>query len=220
MSMEELKDREVYFKEFGELLVRRHEQNYYSSFHNQSRVTVDETALRFGCYIHAARLNSGYSIAKLAALTKLSAATLTALEQGLILACDIKPKWLKEIAKTLDESIEDFNLLLGRQISSGNSRWLTERLKSHWQHWLSHSPLVFVSKPIYAACSALLIFFMLGAISILGLNTYPQPQPRPKYSYIDVQPEHRLNMIRSDLRIENQILLLSAHLGGGNCCIY
>ncbi len=70
MSIEEIERRQAYFKEFGEILVRRHGQNYYSSYHNQNRVTVDEAALRFGRYLRAARSNADLSIKELARLAK------------------------------------------------------------------------------------------------------------------------------------------------------
>ena len=105
MSLEELKQREEDFKEFGEILVRRHGQNYFASFHNDQRVTADEASVRFGRYLRAARINANLSVKDLAAKTRLSQATLMALEQGLILACDIKPKWLKDLAEALTENI-------------------------------------------------------------------------------------------------------------------
>ena len=220
MSVEETKQREAHFKEFGELLVRRHGQNYYASFHNKSRVTVDETSARFGRYLRAARVNTRLSIEELAAKTGLSKAKLIALEHGLILACDIKPRWLKELAKVLEENLEDFNLLLGRQISSGHSRWVTERLVTRWRNWLTHSRVSLISRPIYATCSALLLFFVIGVVSLMSVNLSTPPPHKETHSFINVHPERRLNMIKAEARFEYQVLLLSTNLGGGACCIY
>ncbi len=221
MSAEELKRRKAHTKEFCEILVRRHGQNYYSSYDNQSRVTADETASRFGRYLRAARANAGLSIAELAAQTKLSEATFVALEQGLILACDIRPKWLRELANTLGENIEDFNLILGRQISSGNSRWLTEQILIHWRNLLAHSKISLSSRPIYATGSAILLCFVIGAFLFVGIGPSEQPPPRRVVnSFVDVHPERRLNMVKAELRLENQILVLSANLGNASCCRY
>jgi transcriptional regulator with XRE-family HTH domain len=218
MSTEEINQREAYFKEFGEILVRRHGQNFYSSYHNASRITVDDASIRFGRYLRAARVNAGLSPAELAGQVRLSEATLAALEQGFILACDIKPKWLKELAGALGENFEDFNLIVGRQISSGHSRWLTERLISHWQNWLTQSKVSSSSRLIYATCSTMLFYVVVGAISLLSFKAAQQPSaPRKAYSFIDVKPEYRLNRIKAELRLENQIILLSTNLGGGAC---
>ncbi len=220
MSVEEIKQREIHFKEFGDLLARRHGQNYYVSFHNKSRVTVDEAAVRFGRYLSSARANTHLSISELAAKARVSETTLIALEQGLILACDIKPRWLRGLAKALGENPQDFNLLLGRQISSGNSRWLTERLVIKWRNWLIHSKVSLVSRPVYAACSALLLFFVIGAVSIMSANISTPPPHKETYSYINVSPEHRLNMVKAEFRLESQVLMVSANLAEKNCCIH
>lgn len=221
MSTEEINQRQAYFKEFGEILVRRHGQNFYSAYDNTGRITVDEAASRLGRYLRAARVNAGLSPAELAGQAGLSEARLTALEQGLILSCDINPKWLKELARALGENFEDFNLIVGRQVSNGHSKWLTDRLVSCWRNWLIHSRYSILSRPIYATCSALLFCFVVGAVFLLGINTAPQPAPPSKIkSFIVVKPERRLNLIKAELRFETQMLLLSQNFGGGACCIY
>jgi transcriptional regulator with XRE-family HTH domain len=221
MSLEEIKDREDYFKEFGEILVRRHGQNYYSSFHNERRMTVDETAERFARYLRAARVNAGLSIEQLAKQSRLSKATLIALEQGLVLACDIKPRWLKDLAEALAENVEDFNLILGRQISSSNSRWLTERLITRWRNRFNYSKFSLFSKPLYAAGSALLICFVIGAATILSLNPLPPTQtPKDTYTFIDIKPGRRLNMIKAELYLENQVLVVNSNIEPKTCCVH
>ncbi len=220
MPIDELKDRELYFKEFGHIVVKRHEQNYQAKLADKQTLTVDETAVYFGRYLRAARVNANLSLAQLAAKTNISKATLTALEQGLILTDDIKLKWLKEIAKAVNGSVEDFNLILRRQASGSNLYGFINRLIP-WQNWYNFSNVTLLSKPLYAVCSAVILFFVVGAISLFTLS-YPAPTTLPKagYSYGNIKAEQRLNMIKAELRLENQILILSTHLGGGSCCIH
>lgn len=221
MSLEEIKDREEYFKEFGEILVRRHGQNYYSSFQNERRMTVDETAQRFARYLRAARVNMGLSIEQLAQKSRLPEATLIALEQGLVLACDIKPRWLRNLGDALAENVEDFNLILGRRISSGNSRWFTKRLISHCQNWFNYSKFSLFSKPMYTVCSALLICLVIGAASIWNLGFIaPIQTPKETYTFIDVKPERRLNMVKAEHHLENQVLVISSNTGSRTCCTH
>jgi len=223
MRFRELKRRKPHFKEFGDLLVRRHGQNYYSSYHNHSRVTVDQAAVRFGRYLRAARVNGNMSIAELATQTKISQATLTALEHGLILACDIKPRWLKGLAAVLNENAEDFNMLLGRKISTGSSGWLTKKLLTHWQNWFAYSKRSLLASPMYVTCSVALFCFLVGAALFLNAN-YPAQQPMPtkhRSSLAIVGPEQRLNIIKAEYGIERQVLVLPASFSNGNsCCIY
>lgn len=222
MSLEEFQKRETYFKEFGEILNRRHGQNYYASFHNEQRLTVDEASVRFGRYVRAARVNANLSIRELAAKAHLTEARLIAIEQGLILACDIKPKWLKDLADVLQENVEDFNLILGRQISSGHSRWLTERLIIYWRNWLAYYKILITTKPLYAACSAVLLCVVLGLFSFFSLNsTSSTPLPsHENYTFIDIKPERRLNLIKAEMRLESSVAVLSSNLTTGNCCRY
>ena len=219
MSLEELKVREEYLKEFGEILVRRHGQNYYSSFHNERRMTTDETAERFGRYLRASRVNAGLSLEQLAQKSHLSEATLIALEQGLVLACDIKPRWLNRLAEALAENVEDFNLILGRQISSGNSRWITKRLVIHWQNWFNYSKFSLFSRPLVVARSALLICLVIGAASIWTLSPVtPTQTSKESYTFLDVEPERRLNMVKAEHNLENQIAVISSNIEARACC--
>lgn len=208
MSMEEIEQRQAHFKEFGEFLVRRHGQNYYSSYDNQSRVTVDETAVRFGRYLRAARSNTGLSIKELAIKAKLSEATLIALEQGLILACDIKPSWLKQLADILAENFGDFNILLGRKNPKGpsNARWFTERWVTRCQNLLSYSLASMLSKPVYGAVSVILLCFAVSAFLYLGAGPFEQPHPKQEVdsSTIIVEPKRQPDLFRADPGLESQ----------------
>jgi transcriptional regulator with XRE-family HTH domain len=241
MQIEEIKQRKEQFKEFGEILVRRHGQNYCSSYHNQCRVTIDEAAIRFGRYLHAARLNQGLSIEELAAQAKLSEATQIALEQGIILACDIKPKWLKELARTLDEDIEDFNLMLGRKIV-GAGRW--SKLAKLWQSqpWFTKmqtlaqqrqafSPSLLVgllSKPVYAACSMLLLCMAITSTILLWTPSASDQLASPseaKQTVITTKPTarpiRRFSMERTEYDFETQALASPPAVGSRwSCCIY
>jgi hypothetical protein len=125
MKAKEIKQRKGFFKELGEILVRRHGQNYYASYDNQNRMRVDEAAVRFGRYLRAAKANRRLSVAETALPARLSEATLVALEQVIILSCDIKIRWLKELARVLAENEEDFYFLLGgkKLTSFQRMRW-------------------------------------------------------------------------------------------------
>ena len=214
MSMEEIEERQAHFKEFGEILVRRHGQNYYSSYDNQNRVTIDETAVRFGRYLRAARSNADLSIKELSIQTKISEATLMALEQGLILACDIKPRWLKRLAQTLTENIEDFNLLLGRKYANdfNNSLWFTERWLVQCQNFLTYyGKTLLLSKPIYGAVTVILLCFAVSTFFFLGVNYVEKPPPKQETnSHVIVAPKSRPDLFRADPGIEGQVIVESA----------
>jgi transcriptional regulator with XRE-family HTH domain len=240
MRAKEVKKRKAYFKEFGQILVRRHGQNYYSSYNDQNRITVDEAAVRFGRYLRAARVNSGLSIAELAARTSLSEASLTALEHGIILACDIRPKWLKELAEALGENVEDFNLLLGRNsLESRRWSWLGESWIGYWLNISYYAPkqnlFRFIysefnsfSKPVYAICSALLICFTAGIVLFLSTTSFdqaPSTQPEavstPVEAKATTRPVRRFTMERTEFDIERQALVSPTHSGSRwSCCIY
>jgi transcriptional regulator with XRE-family HTH domain len=239
MRVDEIKQRKEYFKEFGEILVRRHGQNYCSSYDNNRRVTIDEAAVRFGRYLRAARLSRGLSAAELATQAKISQATQIALEQGAILACDIKPKWLKDLARVLGENVEEFNLLLGREIShNGRWDWLAEsgpgQVCNVWSFSLDYilsgrrsfsfipARVYLLSKPIYATLSALLLFFAIGAILRLGTLSSEQPTiPSQEKPFINVNAEDRLNRVQAESDFERQIFISQADtINRRACCIY
>jgi transcriptional regulator with XRE-family HTH domain len=192
--------------------VRRHGQNY-DSFH-QTRNVVDEVAARFGRYLRAARLNSNLSITEVSARTGITEAALTALEQGIITTADIKPKWLRDLARALAENVEDFNLLLGREI--GGSRFNQEKRS------FLFVPVKCFSKPIYAACSALLFGFILSAILFLsGFSSEPASTPEQGNSFINVRSEHRLNRVQAESDFERQLLIEPISYSQPRvCCIY
>jgi|GEM_PF-3551193 len=213
MSMEEIERRQAHFKEFGELLVRRHGQNYYSSYDNQNRVTVDEAAVRFGRYLRAARSNAGLSIKELAHQVKLSEATLIALEQGLILACDIKPSWLKQLANILAENFGDFNVLLGRKNSKdqNNVRWFTQRWVTQCQNLLNYALASMLSKPVYRAISVILLCLVVSAFLYLGTGVFEQSHPKQNVnSRTIIDPTQRPNLLRTDPDLESQVFLKSS----------
>ena len=235
MGAKEIKQRKKFFKEFGEILVRRHGQNYFSSYDNQNRVTLDETATRFGRYVRAARVNRGISVTELASQTSLSEATLVALEQGIILSCDIKTKWLKDLAKVLKENEEDFYFLLGREISysrrwSWFNDWLLRiqgqqfplfyhfKLKSHFSLKL---PLQL--KPVYAIYSALLFCLLIGGMVLVTPPPVPTPSPSPTHtrSFVKVPTKTHFDPVRTefDFEVQNTVLPI-ASVGRKACCIY
>ena len=235
MSAKEIKQRKGFFKEFGTILVRRHGQNYYSSYHNQSRVTTDEAATRFGRYIRAARANRGLSMAALASQTRLSEATLTALEQGIILSCDIKAKWLKDLAKALGENEEDFYFLLGREISySRRWSWLNDwllRLQGqqfplyYFFNQKKVIPLkIFLQpKPVYAVYSALLFCCLIGGFVLFSPPPFSEPLPPPTKanSFVKVEPQTQFNPVRTEFDFQTKTTVLPiAFVGRQVCCIY
>lgn len=235
MSAKEIKQRKAFFKEFGALLVRRHGQNYYSSYYNQSRVTTDEAATRFGRYVRAARANRGLAVAALAGQTKLSEATLTALEEGIILSCDIKTKWLKDLAKALGENEEDFYFLLGREISySRRWSWLNDwllRLQGqpfplayyfNWKKLVSVKVLL-QPKPVYALYSALLLCCLIGGLVLFAPSPVPDPLPSPTKvnSFVRTQPQTQFNPTRTEFDFQPKTTVLPiAFIGRKACCIY
>jgi len=241
MSIKEVNQRKAYFKELGQIIAKRHGQNYYAGYDNRQKVTVDEAAVRLGRYLRAARINGELSIDQLARQTNLSKATLIALEHGLILTCAIKPKWLKALAEELNEQIEDFNLTLGRPNFGPHTGWLMVPLahllqcvpkfgKSHWtpgmprwlQPGLARFREILAAKPLFATGSA--IFFCLLMSSIVMLHqtgVVEQPPPnQQRTTFIDVDPERRLNMIKAEFRLEHRGIFISQDIGGGSCCIY
>jgi len=222
MSSEELERREAYFKEFGEILVRRHGQNFCAADHNQAGDSEAAAAIRLGRYLRAARLNAGFSVVHLAEGSKISNATLTALEQGLILSRDIKPKWLKTLAALLDTDVEEFYCILGRDIPGGNSHWFAGKLVTRWQNgkrW-SESPLI--SIPVYAASLTIFLGIAISALSFLALET-PEPPSSPGEinSFAVAKPEPRLNIIKAERDLESQSFNSPSNPGyGGSCCEY
>jgi transcriptional regulator with XRE-family HTH domain len=235
MSAKEIKQRKGFFKEFGAILVRRHGQNYYSSYYNQSRVTTDEAATRFGRYIRAARANQGLSVAALASQTRLSEATLTALEQGIILSCDIKTKWLKDLAKALGENEEDFCFLLGREISYSHrwswlNDWLLRLQGQQFPLCYFFNPKKVISlkiflqpKPVYAVYSALLFCCLIGGFVLFSPPPFSDPLPSPTKanSFVKVEPQTQFNPVRTEFDFETKTTVLPiAFVGRKVCCIY
>jgi transcriptional regulator with XRE-family HTH domain len=236
MSAKEIKQRKQFFKELGEILTRRHGQNYHSSYHNQSRVTVDEAAARFGRYIRAARANRRLSLAELARQTSLSEATLVALEQGIILSCDIKTKWLKDLARALAEDEEDFYFLLGREITYRRRwGWLSDwllRLEGQQLPLTYYFGLQKVislgfplySKPVYAIWSALLFCFVIGGAVLLTPSPplMQSPSPTKANVFVKTQPTSQFNPVRTEFDFERQdsSVLPVAFIGRKACCIY
>ena len=239
MRDDEFKQRKEYFKEFGEILLRRHGQNYCSSYDNDKRITIDEAAVRFGRYLRAARLSRDLSAAEVATQAKISHATQIALEQGGILACDIKSKWLKDLARVLGENVEEFNLLLGREISH-NDRWSwlagpePGQVSNLWSLSLDYvlperRSFIFMpvrvyllSKPIYATLSAMLLCFAIGAILHLGALSPEQQTIHSKAKpFINVKAEDRLNRVQAEFDFERQIIISQADpINRRSCCIY
>jgi hypothetical protein len=223
MRSKEIKQREAFFKELGEILARRHGQNYYSSYQNQSRITTDETAARFGRYLRAARVNAGLTVLDLSTQSRLSTVTIIALEQGLILACDIKSWWLRQLAKTLNEAVEDFDLILGRQTPNKASWRLIDPLILGWESLVNALKVSALAKPAYATTSAIVLCIAISAFLLVEggiLNHRPTPQP-PKTSFVYVGPEQRLNIIKAEFGLESQVFILPAYsVAKGSCCIY
>lgn len=223
MGDKEIRQRAAYFKELGHLLVRRHGQNYTSSYHRKNKGNVDDAAARFGRYLRAARVNAGLSVAELSSQTKLSKAKLIALEQGVILSDDIKTKWLRQLSKTLSEDIEDFNLILGRELTHRSDRFhkFTEPFAIQWQKLAAFTKILLLSNPVYATFSALLLCLIMGTFLFFDYQLTEQPPPRKKPApLIIVDPEHRLNIIKAEWGFESQAFALTNTVPESrSCCI-
>lgn len=77
---------------------------------------VDQGALDFGRFLRDLRAGRGWTQAQLADNAKIPEATLFALEHGIIISTKINRNVLFALAKALDEDIDDFALILGREI--------------------------------------------------------------------------------------------------------
>jgi transcriptional regulator with XRE-family HTH domain len=220
---DEMKQREAFFKEFGGSLIRRHGQNYYSSFQNKRRVTVDEVATRFGRWLRSARINAGLTTTELSEQSNISRAKLIALEHGLILTCDIKPRWVQQIADILQEDVETFNLMLGRTTSDSR---ITHQSKvvMLWQHGIDFFQKKALPKPVYTAVTTILLCVAFGTFFFVNNNIWEQQPPNPHHSessLVNIAPERRLNIIRAEFGLENQVFVSPEYFGNrGSCCVY
>ncbi|HEX9922621.1 MAG TPA: helix-turn-helix domain-containing protein [Anaerolineae bacterium] len=120
MSERDIQEREEFFKEFGEILVRRHGQNY-SQRKKTGAVIEDEAAVNFGRALRQARARAALSPEALAAKTGLSKARIIALESGLIRSGEIKSRWVKRLAQALGVEVETFEGLLRQRVKAGRS---------------------------------------------------------------------------------------------------
>ncbi len=210
MSANEEQQRDKYFEEFGQHLARRHEQLYAARARGEA-AAVESASLRLGRYLRAARRNAALDVAQVAERASLPAATVQALEQGLIPADDIKPRWLKQLAAALNEDAADLQLLLGRP------------LRAPSRHWpgLNGRPLFnpgVLSRPIYATLSAMLLGALIG-LAVIGQGHWPiagqvvviSQEQTPADSgpslstLVHVNANQRLNLIKAE---KQKVLLL------------
>ncbi len=203
MPANEEQQRDKYFAEFGQHAARRHEQLYAARARGEL-AAVESASLRLGRYLRAARRNAAFTVAQVAERANLPAATVQALEQGLIPADDIKPRWLKQLAATLNEDAADLQLLLGRP------------LRAPRRHWpgLNGRPLVNpgpLSRSIYATLSAMALCAMIG-LALIGQSRWPMAgmltvvspeQPAgdsggSPVTLVHVNADRRLNLIKAE----------------------
>ncbi len=198
----EAPQRRKQFKQFGRLLVTRHGQNH-QAIRNGNTPIVDDVAVNFGRYLRAARVNADMQLEELAHKSRLPHGTLLALEQGLILNNDIKPKWVNRLANALDEDVDYFNLLLKRSLEQKQSRW--NRLVQQVQ-----IPRInLAAKPLYAALPALLLCVVFAAVLLPKNSTAPSAPAPTAYNQPDtiihIDSEARLNMIKAERRLNSEI---------------
>ncbi len=104
------KDKDSFFTEFRNILVTRCGDNSLETDQDNG------AAQDFARYLRAARSNAGWSPQELAKKANLSEVEIIALERGLIPSTRIKPESLRTLAKALGEDIDDFALMLEREI--------------------------------------------------------------------------------------------------------
>ena len=107
------KEQEKFFREFGEILVKRIKDQSLDASQNQF---VDQTALGFAKYLRAARLNAKLTPSELARKALISEAEVYGLERAIISSQNIKEESLHGLASALGEDITIFGLMLGRDI--------------------------------------------------------------------------------------------------------
>ncbi len=204
MITKDLEQRERQFREFGKLLVQRYRHNY-EMFQNDTQETVtDEAAVRFGRYLRAARANAGLSPKALAFRSGVSSATILALEQGLILPQDIRPKWLNKLADGLGEDAGNFNLLLGAaktQRISWSRQWLN-RLRQPIN-------ISFRLHPVYASLPALLLCIVLSAMFLFRNGVKTQ---NDVMASLAITPEGEINLVNADMDTRHEMILVPAKL--------
>lgn len=131
MSEQDIEEREEFFKKFGEILVRRHGQNY-SQYKKTGEVIKDETGVNFGQTLRNVRVKATLSPEEVAAKTGLSKARIIALESGLIKVEEIKPQWVVRLAEALEVEVEVFKGLLQQRLEAERPRrqnfsWMLRR---------------------------------------------------------------------------------------------
>jgi hypothetical protein len=205
----ELKHRKKQFKIFRKILTSRHGQNHLA-YQRRGQPLANDAAQHLGRYLRAARANAGLSLEAAALQSKISPATLIALEQGLVLGADIEPKWLVRLARTLGENEQNFNILLGRNRSpaSQSQPWLS--LAEYLRLPEIHSTFSLLARPMYATVSALLLCVIVSATLFLGPaapHQSPPHKPAAGVHFVDVEPTDRPNLIKAEYRLESQVLI-------------
>jgi transcriptional regulator with XRE-family HTH domain len=149
---------DAFFEEFGAILAARHRDNY------------GQPARDFARYLRATRSNAGLSRVELASRSGLTEAEIVALEHAIIPSHKIEPESLHALAAALDKDIEDFALILEREIPRPVSASNPEELSDRWQNWLASyghrwkSVFSAALMPLVLVCSAALILLTLGQL--------------------------------------------------------
>jgi signal transduction histidine kinase/transcriptional regulator with XRE-family HTH domain len=125
MSEKNLFNNDPFFSEFGDFLAECYDDNYLLDEHPEEAGLIEKSAQDFAQCLRIARTKAGLSRLELAEKTNLSEAKIVALEHGLILPNKIDAESLYALAKVLGVDIQEFALILGRNIpklvQNGNS---------------------------------------------------------------------------------------------------
>jgi len=92
----------------------------------------------FGDYLRAARLRAKLSQRKLATKVGLSLAAVVALEHSLMSPELLDDRTLRNLAKTVDEDIEDFGLMVGRNIPETRLQRFCWQPRIWWQRQIAY----------------------------------------------------------------------------------
>lgn len=191
--------REKDWADLGDIVGQRYERRLAGESDARS-------SLSLGRYLQASRQNAGLSVAELAHRAKIPTATLLALEQGLFVAADIQPKWLKRLAAALGENVEDFHIILGSQAHTRPSiirqfcDWplgFTQRRSTNKSRWSL--------MPIYALGSALVICLATVTYINYALFSSPSQPSEPIDPFIHISSERRLNMVKAEILFKYQV---------------
>ncbi len=159
-----------FFEDLGGILAEYHGNHHVDP--SDSSGYVDTYALNFAGYLQAARCNAGLSVQELAQQAELSEAEVFALERALILSTEILSSTLYALAKALDEDIDDFALLLEREIPKPDLEGMPARLQNGW-----NAARVYLGSTSQVLIVVCLMVMALGASVVLVRNNDQVPLP-------------------------------------------